>query len=107
MFKIYRIVDNTNNNVYIGLTSQTYLSNRISYHKSHYKDDNFHCSSKEILKNNNWHYELVEETDDKTREHYHIQNTPNCINTIKFSYDRKLVTKKHYIKNKTKILQYN
>ena len=30
MVKIYRIVDNTNGNIYIGKTKQKYLSSRLS-----------------------------------------------------------------------------
>ncbi len=36
--KIYKIVDNTNNNVYIGSTTQLYLSNRIAHHRYFFKE---------------------------------------------------------------------
>ena len=35
--KIYKIVDNTNGNIYIGSTCEKYLSNRLSGHQSKYK----------------------------------------------------------------------
>jgi ATP-dependent Lon protease len=111
MYKIYKIVDNTNGNVYIGQTIRT-LKERIIAHRS-LKD----CSSIIIMDNNDWYYELIEETDDKSREHYHIQNTPNCINKIKYTFDKKdyyknnknkiqLKQKEYRLKNNTKIKQY-
>jgi len=73
MLKIYKIIDNTNGNIYIGKTEQT-LKLRLIQHKSH---KNF--SSKEIIKNGDYKIELIEETDDDTRERYYIENT-TCIN---------------------------
>ena len=73
MYKIYKIVDNTNDNIYIGITTQT-LKRRLSDHEIRKK-----CSSREIIKNGDYRIELIEETDDKTRERYWILNT-NCIN---------------------------
>jgi predicted GIY-YIG superfamily endonuclease len=34
MLKIYRIVDNTNGNIYIGQTKQKYLCQRLAEHRS-------------------------------------------------------------------------
>lgn len=74
MYKIYKIVDNTNDNIYIGITTQKYLCNRLSSHK--YDKD---CMSFEIIKNDDYKIELIEETDDKSRERYWIENT-ECVN---------------------------
>lgn len=74
MLKIYRIVDNTNGNVYIGKTKQKYLCDRLSSHK--YDKT---CMSREIIKNGDYKIELIEETHDETRERYWIENT-ECIN---------------------------
>ena len=76
MYKIYKIIDNTNNNIYIGITKQKYLCHRLSSHKR--KKD---CVAKEIIKNGDYRIELIEETDDKLRERYWIENT-DCINKI-------------------------
>ena len=76
MLKIYRIVDNTNGNVYIGKTKKKYLCQRLAQHK--YRKS---CMSREILKNGDYKIELIEETDDETRERYYIENT-DCINRI-------------------------
>ena len=82
MIKIYKIIDNTNGNVYVGKTTQKYLSNRISTHRYDYKTNNKNGSvSREIIKNGDYRVELIEETDDKTRERYWIENT-DCVNKI-------------------------
>jgi len=106
MYKIYKIVDNTTNNIYIGQTKCRNLSTRIANHRHDFKRDHT-CSSILILKNNDWRYELIEETDDITREIYWIQNTPNCINKIKFLFDDKPRKKEYYIENKNKINKRN
>tara|TARA_R110000796_G_C14491556_1_gene427817 strand:+ start:88 stop:519 length:432 start_codon:yes stop_codon:yes gene_type:complete len=77
MIKIYRIVDNTNGNIYIGKTELT-LTERLSKHKYDYKIGK-NCSSCIILKNGDYDIELIEETDDESRERYHILNT-DCVN---------------------------
>lgn len=74
MFKIYKIIDNTNNDIYIGITKQKLLSKRLSQHK-----ERMNCMSSKIIKNGDYKIELIEETDDKTRERYWIENT-DCIN---------------------------
>jgi len=79
MYKIYKIVDNTNGNVYIGQTKVKYLSQRIAQHRNNLKYEKS-CSSKKILCNNDWYYELIEETNDLSREQYWILNIDNCIN---------------------------
>ena len=73
MYKIYRIVDNTNSNVYIGQTTQL-LNQRLREHKKSQK-----CRSRDIIKNGDYRIELIEETDDKSRERWWIENT-DCIN---------------------------
>ncbi len=92
MYKIYCIVDNTNNNVYIGKTKQRLLASRISCHKSHFNKKIMDCSSQIILKNENWSYKLLEDDLDeyeaKQREKFYIQNTENCINQLTLKYGR-------------------
>ena len=75
MYKIYRIVDNTNSNVYIGQTTQL-LNQRLREHKKSQK-----CRSRDIIKNGDYRIELIEETDDKSRERYWIENT-DCVNKV-------------------------
>tara|TARA_Y100000592_G_scaffold23608_1_gene36681 strand:- start:850 stop:1320 length:471 start_codon:yes stop_codon:yes gene_type:complete len=111
MYKIYKIVDNTNDNIYIGITTQT-LKKRLGQHKS-----STCCVSRDIIKNNDYRIELIEETDDKTRERYWILNT-NCINITTpgrtkeewYKENKEKITeknKKYREKNKEKKTQYD
>ena len=78
--KIYKIIDNTNDNIYIGSTIKT-LKERLRQHKY------LNCSSREIIKNNNYNIILIENYPCKSkeelelRERYHIENN-ECINTL-------------------------
>lgn len=92
--KVYKIVNNENNEIYVGSTAIKYLSNRMGQHRSKYRlwkagkeskisscdmfekcglencrvilIENYPCNSKDAL---------------RAREDYWIKNTPNCINT--------------------------
>tara|TARA_R100000541_G_scaffold353_1_gene3082 strand:- start:512 stop:967 length:456 start_codon:yes stop_codon:yes gene_type:complete len=77
MLKIYRIVDNTNGNIYIGKTKQKYLSSRLASHR----DKRSCCSSSQIINNGDYKIELIEETEDESRERYWVLNT-DCINKV-------------------------
>jgi hypothetical protein len=105
MYKIYKIVDNTNGNVYVGQTKVS-LAQRIANHKHDFKRGKS-CSSQKILNNNDWFYELIEEIDDKSREIYWIQNTENCINKNKYDFDIKKSKKEYYEKNKEYFKEHN
>jgi len=76
---VYKICDNTNNNVYYGSTINT-LKHRLNQHKNSNT-----CCSKSIIENNDYIIILVEtiEFENKNqlliREKYYIQNYP-CIN---------------------------
>jgi hypothetical protein len=122
--KIYKIVDNTNDNIYIGSTCQP-LRKRLSQHKS--KMD---CSSREIIKNGNYDIILIEDypcmrkEQLHARERYHIENN-QCVNKEipgrteeeKKEYNKewreknKEYNKEYYKewreKNKEKIKEYN
>ena len=110
--KIYKIVDNTNGNIYIGSTTETYLSNRLSKHLSHYKSWIKHKRSRyttsyEIFKNNDFYIELIENINCndiyelRNRERYHIDNN-ECVN--KNIPNR--TKKEYYQDNKDKIKEY-
>ena len=93
--KIYKIIDNTNGNVYIGKTEKT-LNDRLSNHKFDKT-----CMSREIIKNGDYKIELIEETEDESRERYWILNT-ECVNiTIPGR-----TQKEYYLDNKDKIDEY-
>tara|TARA_R110000765_G_scaffold12268_7_gene38053 strand:- start:114 stop:491 length:378 start_codon:yes stop_codon:yes gene_type:complete len=82
--KIYKIVDITDGRTYIGSTKQHLISSRMTMHRT----ENNKCSSKQIIKDNNYYYKLVEECtldNIKERERFHINNTENCINIQKLN----------------------
>jgi hypothetical protein len=107
--KIYKIIDNTNGNIYIGSSIQT-LKERLRTHI------NSNCASKEIIKNGNYRIELIEDypcnnkEELRIREQYYIDNL-ECINLLN-SYTskeyrkeyKKKYDKEYHIKNKVNIL---
>lgn len=132
--KIYKIVDNTNGDIYIGSTTLT-LKERLSKHKCSCNYVN-KCTSYQIINNGNYLIELIEDIGVVTKqerydkERYYIENN-ECIN--KFipgrskkehreanieklkEYARKYrevnkeiineKIRKHYLKNKERILK--
>jgi predicted GIY-YIG superfamily endonuclease len=104
MIKIYKILDLTNNNCYIGSTSNL-LSSRLWKHKN--------CnttSSEQIIKNNNYEVSILEQFEDHSirydREKYYINTVKNCINKNRLTgvysqkkrdYDKKYVLNRYYI----------
>jgi len=108
--KIYKIVDNTNGNIYIGSTCCKLLCQRLRGHTSYYKryingKSKQYYSSFKILKNGDYHIELLENISCKNkdellkRETYWI-NKLNCINDRKSNRNQK----QYYIDNREKIL---
>ena len=74
MYKIYKIADNTTDDVYIGITKNR-LCRRLATHKY-----NRRTTATQIIDRGDYKIELIEETDDKTRERYWIENTENTVN---------------------------
>jgi len=75
---IYKIIDNTNDNLYIGSTTQS-LKNRLKTHKCNNND----CSSYQIIENGDYIIAEIEKCDVENRryrEQYWIDNSENCIN---------------------------
>jgi hypothetical protein len=87
--KIYKLIDNTTNNVYIGSTTKQYLSQRLTQHKADYnrflKGKQHFITSYDIIKNNDYDIILLEIVNVNTkdelvaRERWWIENT-DCIN---------------------------
>tara|TARA_R110000851_G_scaffold238509_1_gene391320 strand:- start:570 stop:968 length:399 start_codon:yes stop_codon:yes gene_type:complete len=95
---IYKIIDNTNDNCYIGKTKN--INHRMRQHRYSHRHQKQCCSSEQILKNEDWYYEIIEMTNNPIeREKYWINNSKNCINklTYKFTYESK---RKEYYKIK-------
>lgn len=116
--KIYKIVDNTNNNIYIGSTCEPTLARRLAGHRCIYNKYlktgcNF-ISSFDILKNNDYNIILLESYPCKNRdellarERYYIDNN-NCINKnrpIITEDEKKELIKEYNETNKDKIKEY-
>jgi len=116
--KIYKVVDNTNNNIYIGSTVDT-LSQRLSNHLSTFKrlkESNIggNCTINKILENGDYSIELIELFPCETkielegREAHHIVNN-QCINKKKkgSTIDRKDYYQIFRDNNKEKIKDWN
>ena len=104
MTYIYKIVDNTNGNIYVGSSNDK--SKRKSRHKI-LKD----CSSKIIIDNNDWDFIIIEECDEGMRydrEQYYMDTLDNVINERKARIlDYTNYKKDHYDKNKDKYKEYS
>ena len=87
--KIYKIIDNTNGNIYIGSTTKQYLSQRLTTHVKNYKlflnGKGHFVTSFKIIENNDYYIELIElyfcnsKDELHAREGYHIRNN-ECVN---------------------------
>lgn len=117
--KIYRIVDNTTGNCYIGSTFRT-LEQRLKKHEVDYKmylnGRYTYVTSFDIIKNGDYNIELVEDVraidkkDLLARERYHIENSQNTVNKQKrlnrtrdeYLQYMKENSKKHYVNNRDK-----
>jgi predicted GIY-YIG superfamily endonuclease len=90
--KIYKIIDNKNNEVYIGSTTQYYLQDRIRTHKSKTKLGKNGCMSRYIIERGDWRTELIENyscnniQELNEREQYWIDKI-DCINKYKAKYE--------------------
>jgi len=93
--KIYKLT-NEEGLIYIGKTTQKYLSTRLAVHKSQaLTSRKINKCSSYILFSSNVKIELLEETEDKTRELYYI-NLYDCVNKFKTGLSYKS-TKKNWI----------
>ena len=89
--KIYKIIDYTNDNIYIGSTTEPTLAKRLSKHRDNlkrWKNGKYNkCMSFNILENDNYDIVLLESCPCNTkdellaREKYYIQNN-NCVNKV-------------------------
>ena len=89
--KVYKLVCNITGLVYIGHTTEHYLSQRLNWHRTHYRiwlknnKSTSCCSSFDILKNNNYNIILIENYPCKTieeiqaRERFYIESN-KCVN---------------------------
>ena len=114
--KIYKIVDDTDGNIYIGSTVQT-LAQRLSGHRANYKcylnNKKNYTSSFDIIKNNNYHIELLEQCNFQNRfqlerrEGDYIRDN-ECVNKNIAGRTKKEYDKEYYgdEKNKERHIEY-
>jgi len=89
--KIYKIVDNTNGNIYVGSTCESTLARRLANHVSDYKrylksNENY-MTSFSILKNNDYEIILIEafacySKDELHARERHFIETLKCVNKL-------------------------
>jgi hypothetical protein len=111
--KIYKIIDNTNGNIYIGSTFQKYLSTRLAGHVSNYKqyvkDKYRYTKSFDIIKNGDYDIVLIENVNCETKEQLHAKEryyieTMNCINKVIPGRTTKEYSDYYYEKNRNILL---
>ena len=82
--KIYKIVDNTTDMIYIGSTCQT-LAQRLGKHRAHYKHwlktGKLYCSAFKILQNNDYDIILIEEFKCENKDQLHKQERLYIVST--------------------------
>jgi len=109
---IYKLLCNKTSNCYIGSTKRN-INNRISEHKSNYKNNHGLTKSVEILKNEDYQVIILEEFEintldelkiQYTKEREYIEKELNCINK-NLPFRTKEDIKKYYENNKIEILK--
>jgi len=93
MIKIYKITSENSNDCYVGSTTQRWVCDRFSTHNTQYRRyckglDKLWVSSFEILKHGDCKITVLEETDDKSRECFWIENL-KAVNTKKLKFGKK------------------
>ena len=114
--KVYKIIDNTTNNIYIGSTAQDRLCRRLQKHVSDYKQylkGNRKCyaSSFDILKNGDYYIELIEKVpcdsrDELTKREGHYVRTLECVNKNVPGRTMKEWQKKYHEEHKEEIKEW-
>lgn len=134
--KIYKIIDNTTDNIYVGSTCEPTLARRLAKHVGNYKsyqNETYHyVSSFDILKNGNYDIILIENSPCNTKDELYAResywsNELICINKCRnqglwlklgqkeyhkeyFHNHKEKITenyKKYNANNKEKIIEYN
>ena len=113
--KIYKIVDNTNGNIYIGSTCEPILSRRLAQHKATYnqylKGNYPFVTSFDILKNDNYEIVLLElypcnsKDELHSKERFYIENN-ECINKYIPTRTIKECMKQYRKEHKDEIAEY-
>tara|TARA_R110000737_G_scaffold205804_1_gene224292 strand:+ start:694 stop:1059 length:366 start_codon:yes stop_codon:yes gene_type:complete len=86
MITIYKIIDNTSHDVYIGSTGQV-----LKYRMRAHSHTNNVCKSKIIIDRGDWDYIVLEECNPeerKIREQYYIDTIEHTVNKNNLFYTR-------------------
>jgi hypothetical protein len=116
--KIYKIVCRVTNLVYIGSTTEKYLSDRLKGHRSKFKTKLGNITSFKVLESGDYYIELVElfpcNSKDEllVRERYYF-DVIDCVNKLKpkitIEEEKERIikqNKKYYEENKYKLKEY-
>jgi hypothetical protein len=109
--KIYKLIDKTNDNIYIGSTTKR-LTERLKIHENNYQNFKNHIypymTSFDIIKNGNYDIQLLEcvncinNEELLSKERIYIENNI-CVNKVVPNRSHKESTQAYYEKNKDKI----
>jgi hypothetical protein len=100
--KIYKLTSPNTDLVYVGKTIQT-LHRRFQKHRNSWTNPNAdYCSSQIMLEFGEVSIEMIEETENKDREGFWINELNSC-NKVKFKYDNKETDKLYRENNKERI----
>ena len=109
--KIYKIVDNTNGNIYVGSTCEKSLARRLQTHMTDYKKylkgEKSSNTALQIFKNNNYDIILIENCPCENKDTLHARERYFIETLICVNYQRPGRTPKEYKEeNKYKIEEY-
>ncbi len=109
--KIYKIVDNTNGNIYIGSTCEKTLARRLQTHMTDYKKylkgEKKSNTALQIFKNNNYNIILIENYPCENKDVLHARERHYIETLICVNYQRPGRTPKEYKEeNKDKVEEY-
>tara|TARA_R110001606_G_C15198532_1_gene631400 strand:- start:306 stop:803 length:498 start_codon:yes stop_codon:yes gene_type:complete len=106
---IYKIISKNSDLVYVGGTDQT-LKLRFSGHQTSYKcwlegKPRSYYSSYKVLECGDCSIEMLEETEDDTREQFWVRELDAC-NENTLDFDKVAYQKKYYTANREALLEY-
>jgi len=102
LYNIYKLVSDNSDLVYVGRTVRT-LTERFTQHRNHSTRKD-RCSSWKVLEHGNCSIIFIEETEDKEREKYWIDELGAC-NTYQLVRDHNTYAARYREKNRKKLAE--
>lgn len=102
LYNIYKLVSDNSDLVYVGRTVRT-LTERFTQHRNHSTRKD-RCSSWKVLEHGNCSIIFIEETEDKEREKYWIDELAAC-NTYQLVRDHNTYAARYREKNRKKLAE--